>query len=165
MSTILDSLQKSSEQRDDNKQTIDGFSFADKNNNSKKNSLLIVVFFTVIITAYLAYDYWQSSLSDDPEIAVVTNQTSKKAMDKQDAKPAVNPVAKQKTKIDKPNNQDVKQKIREMQLNKSKGENTSKALNREKEIVLHKPAGKEQTLNQPQSHKLELTLEENKQRS
>jgi len=33
MSTILDSLQKSSEQRDDNKQTIDGFSFADKNNN------------------------------------------------------------------------------------------------------------------------------------
>ncbi len=104
MSTILDSLQKSSEQRNDSKSSIDNFNFAQKSNDSKNNSLKIILLFAVVIAAYLAYDFWQNNNNDDRD---ANTNNAPKTIAQQDK----NPAKKIKPKKAKPNNNEVKEEL------------------------------------------------------
>jgi general secretion pathway protein B len=120
MSTILDSLKKSSEQRDGNdKSAIDNFSFGDEKKPTKKSSILIIL---ILLLALIGISYWvylsffDGDSYDDAE--TTTQTSSKETTDpyKQQQTPEllVEKTKKTNPKIQKPNSQDVKNKIREI---------------------------------------------------
>ena len=117
MSTILDSLKKSSDKRDDNnKNSIDNFSFSGGSSNRK--SKFPVVFILLLITAAILYFGYLYLYNDEK-----TDKIS-------DAQPAlvnsskIKPVSSdinlssdslvENQKQDKPNSKDVKQRIKEI---------------------------------------------------
>lgn len=118
MSTILDSLKKSSDKRDDkNKNSIDNFSFS--SGNSTRKSKFPVVLILLLLTAAILYFGYQYLYSDEKSDIDFSNQ-SELVKSK-----GVNPETKNNdlvvvdssTKIqkqDKPNSKDVKQRINEI---------------------------------------------------
>ena len=162
MSTILDSLQKSTDKRDDNKNSIDNFNFSDNKSNSKKNSLVIFAFFAVIIGAYLVYDYWLNS--QDNEVLTQSKENPLVAKKSESKSEKLN-------KKERPRNKDVKQNMHQLEQKKNK---------KSKIIVLGEPPNKNNSVGdiknsvasrktnknpKTQPKRSELTLQQDKKES
>ena len=147
MSTILDSLQKSSNQRQANEGSLNQFNFSEKKTSSKKNIFYIVIFFMFLIAAYLGYDYWLNSQAENTTIA-----QSEKTTEKQPPKPTIKD--KNVAKKPRPKNSDVKQKMLQLEARKKE----------EKLVTLNKPtqARKEET---KKSEKPMLTLQKDEKQN
>ncbi|MFK8010729.1 MAG: general secretion pathway protein GspB [Marinicellaceae bacterium] len=119
MSTILDSLKKSSDKRDDHNNTsIDNFNFSDKKSASKSGFFMFL--FLIIITAiilYFGYKYINSqpegSLEIDTNNEITVNELSTPSVNNNVSESA-NLEKVQAKKIEKPNNESVKQQLVEL---------------------------------------------------
>ncbi len=146
MSTILDSLKKSSDKRDDNsKNSMDNFRFS--KNGQKKNSKSYVVLILLILTAAILYWGYQYLYSDErtQQVSTATPSISPSMVEKNEANAETNEpsVLEAQTGIqkkDKPNSSDVKQRIKEI---KEKRNEQQKALQ-----ALQKPIKSQETKQQ-----------------
>ena len=138
MSTILDSLKKSSDKRGDNsKNSMDNFSFSEHrlNRNPKSYVVLILLLLTAVIL-YFGYQYIFSDENSE-QVTPVKSISTQADGEKFERKDAV--VLEEKTetqKKNKPNSTDVKQRIKEI---KERRKEQQKALQ-----ALQKPPVKEQ---------------------
>jgi hypothetical protein len=128
MSTILDSLKKSSDKRDDSSdKSLDNFNFAG-GHKSKGSQTLLIVLLLLIATAAISYFGFQYLYSDDPQVEEDTTQII----------PGSEPVVEESLtevvdneKIQKPNNTDVKQRIQAIKANRANEEQKLKQLNQQ----------------------------------
>ncbi len=129
MSTILDSLKKSSDKRDDNnKNSMDNFSFS--GNGKKRNSKSPVILILLITAAILYFGYRYLYTYEESEKAPITKSPIEEVAD-------VKPVLKddenvglqaETKKRNKPNSSDVKQRIKEIKERRSEQQKALQAL-------------------------------------
>ena len=123
MSTILDSLKKSSDQRNDgNKNAIDNFNFSDQKKN--KFSGLILALILMALTAallYWGYSYLKTDETKNKTIAekIVPTTVPEVATTAKDQNNA-NGIKENNPRIQKPDSQKVKDKMKSMQVDKKK---------------------------------------------
>jgi general secretion pathway protein B len=138
MSTILDSLKKSSDQRNDSdKSSIDNFSFGNENKQTKsKNRLMyLIVFVFLIAVIYWAYDNFYDPQTVNEEEAIIANAENTKNIET--ISKNINQIPKTETtnkKRPKPNNSIVKTDIKKAKKQKieSKRKQTLADLNKPK---------------------------------
>ena len=134
MSTILDSLKKSSDQREGKNSSIDSFSFS--KNRRSSHSGYIVAFFIIALTAailYFGYNYLYSDDEQETVMDTITAQaTNQKATEKQIEEKKIG-TGNENTevantnlqKLDKPSSDSVKERIKQI---KAKREEEAKSL-------------------------------------
>ncbi len=130
MSTILDSLKKSSDKRDDNnKNSMDNFSFSGNGQNRKSKSYVVLIL--LLLTAAILYFGYQYLYSGDEseEVSIVKQQVAEKG----DTTLASNDVAiegvqTETKKRNKPNSTDVKQRIKEIKERRNEQQKALQAL-------------------------------------
>ncbi|MCF6319030.1 MAG: general secretion pathway protein GspB [Proteobacteria bacterium] len=165
MSTILDSLKKSSDKRDDNsKNSMNNFSFS--KNGQNKNSKPYVVLLLLILTAAILYFGYQYLYSDEKtqQVSTVTSLLAPSAEpslaekdegNTKENEPSVLEAQTGVQKKDKPNSSDVKQRIKEI---KEKRNEQQKALQ-----TLQKPIKKQEI--EQETTKLKVPEQRSKQTS
>lgn len=150
MSTILDSLKKSSDKRDDNNRTsIDGFSFSRDKKTSKSGVIITIslIFITAVIL-YFGYQY----INNDEE-TIVDSTTTAQQTQNSDVKPTeqnnIKNENKKQTKLQKPNSEAVRKQLaannktpKQPQLNKAPSNNKNKV---EPSTLGSKPLSKSDT--------------------
>ena len=137
MSTILDSLKKSSDQRSgkDNS-AINNFSFGSDNNSSKSTAFIIIILFVVTLAAmYFGYQY----LYDDESVADSDTVPAEKLQENSD-KNTSDAIFKSddsqletltiENKKPKPDSAEVKQELIDLQANNSRVNETLADLNK-----------------------------------
>lgn len=139
MSTILDSLKKSSEQRDDNtKNPIDNFNFGRNSNKGRSRSyLLLILLLMTVAILYFGYRYINdgeeiktSTVEKSVEQVVADNQVTSTVGKLASIAPAVVGTEKK----DKPNSQDVKQRIKEIKERRRRNKPSLKELNKPRSV-------------------------------
>lgn len=124
MSTILDSLKKSSDKRDGtDKNAIDSFNFGSKKGSSKLVYMLFVVVLTLVVFVLLYWGYnslyndgLSNSSTDKTEIPNTKTAINKTEMAKPDNE--TRRAESRQGKRPKPNSNDVKQKLKTIQEEK-----------------------------------------------
>jgi len=128
MSTILDSLKKSSDQRDDNSKTpIDNFNFGSGKQSSKSGlTIVLVIIILTLAILYFGYDYLYADTSIEAQ-AQTTSESKQSIPTNKDSKQKANQLVNSKQKKQKPNSSTVKQKLMEInniaELSKNKSVN------------------------------------------
>jgi len=135
MSTILDSLKKSSDKRDDNNKTsIDNFNFANSKKSSKSG--LIITMFLITITAvilYFGYHYLNDTADNakpTPDATLSIEQTPEQDTEINEAIAIKQDNKSNTKKIQKPNNASVREKLKQGQISRQKNEKSKRNLNR-----------------------------------
>jgi len=153
MSTILDSLKKSSHSRGDNeKASIDSFSFSEKTIQNKSRSPIFLILFVLTgISLYIGYLYLYPS-SDDVETTPTEKlQSVQKIQDDTPSGPSSKTTIVQNksvSKIEKPDSNKVKKILqKESSINKKIGRNVSRIQN--KPVNIAKESNNFQDLNKP----------------
>jgi general secretion pathway protein B len=157
MSTILDSLKKSSDKRDDSSnKSLDNFNFAGSH-KSRGSHTLLVVLLLLLATAAIGYFGYQYLFNDDQQIQVDATQiaVSPEVSDEEALTKAVKTEVAI-AKIQKPDNTDVKQRINAIKASRTSEEEKLKQLN--KQLPVEKAAVIEQERNEPD--KVELAKAE-----
>jgi len=130
MSTILDSLKKSSDQRDDsNNNSLDNFKFG-RGYKSKGSNLIWVILLLIIVTCVIGYFGYQFMYSDEEQAPIENSQVTKASQTA--TKELLTPVAQSENshdKIEKPNNKNVKQRIQTITSNRQSEKEKLKNLN------------------------------------
>lgn len=136
MSTILDSLKKSSDQRDDdNGRSIDSFTFSEQKKSSKRSLLVLLLLMIALAAAYFVYEYVYQQQGEASELQQLADQPEKQGMtnkkDNEDQKVAdlalVDPKKQQADnkrsapKKPKPNSEQVKKEM--LSLKRQKNQN------------------------------------------
>jgi hypothetical protein len=129
MSTILDSLKKSSDQRDDsNNNSLDNFNFG-RGYKSKGPNLLFVILLLIIVTGVIGYFGYQFLYSDEQQTPIDDSQVTSGSQTV--AEERLTPVAQAENsnRIEKPNNKNVKQRIQTIKSNRQSEKEKLKKLN------------------------------------
>lgn len=116
MSTILDSLKKSSDQRNNaDGGSLDKFNFRDGNQSSSSFSKLIVLLVIALLFAgsfWVYQNYFASDANDSISVKTTDEQTLEKNKDKPTSK--TEQINLNASKKEKPNSQEIKTKIRQI---------------------------------------------------
>jgi len=119
MSTILDSLKKSSDERNDNsKSSIDNFKFGNSKNSRGSQSFLPLIIL-IILTLVIGYFSYQYLFNEDVNNDIKSTPVNDELINSSLANDNVKLTSGKKSEIDaekiqKPNSDDVKQKIQDL---------------------------------------------------
>jgi general secretion pathway protein B len=117
MSTILDSLKKSSNQRNDNeKSSLDGFKFGSSSNSKTGNLRLLFWIFFIIISVFVTYwfGFREIEYTGESELIETPNQTAQQVSKENKLNIKNNRLANGNKKA-KPNSEEVKKQLNQKQ--------------------------------------------------
>ena len=158
MSTILDSLKKSSDQRDDSSnQSLDNFNFG-KGYKSKGSNLLWVILLLIIVTGAIGYFGYQFLYSDKQQTLVEDSQAVNDSQTS--AAESITAVAETESsnRIEKPNNRDVKQRIQAIKSNRQNEKEKLRSLNNQ--LPREAAANSQPEIIEPEKIKLDKPVQE-----
>ena len=141
MSTILDSLKKSSDKRDGSeKSSIDNFNFG-KSNKSPKSGIILILILIIITAVILAYGYkYLNNQVDKPqnktELVNVDQNVNKQPVKVNTATENKTKVSQQPRKIQKPNSEMVKKQLTETKAKQTQLENPVKKVTKKDDSKL-----------------------------
>lgn len=169
MSTILDSLKKSSDSRGDNEKTsIDSFSFSDNGNPRKSNFLVILML--ILVTGILLYFGYHYLYPNPNQTEITTNNKAQTVPEQNSNNPQIaetseNISIQKKNKIEKPDSTKVKKILQDKtKISQQIDQNKSITQNKTRDVV--NSSSNFNNLNQPLKNnvsKKPTALKENKQ--
>lgn len=168
MSTILDSLKKSSNQRDDGQQksSIDNFNFVNSNNTKKSNSYVFLILLLLFILAIVYWGYNYFNISEFFQKETDYLQTSQQIKVPKDIVAVDNTTTDRLPRKEKPNNSEVKQRIKDLKRKKQKEQRqTSKNEPKKVRQLPIVTSGKEVGNIRQEAPKLKLELSKNKKQT
>lgn len=132
MSTILDSLKKSSDQRDDNNQSsINSFTFGRNKKPSKSNLLVILALAAITIAIlYFGYQYLYTETENNTKATEAITEVIKPTEDNTSSMKKSVLQEANISKKQRPDNKSVKQELKTKQKLKNKSRNNSKPKNK-----------------------------------
>ena len=167
MSTILDSLKKSSNKRDDQeKNSIDNFNFSHSKKPSKSG--LIMILFLIIVTAVILYFGYQYINQDNTSQKITNNDGSTPKQEQQNKEKNVSESMQTKdidpNKLQKPNSEAVKQQLAETKVKTQQSEPTTRTVvqNEDGDLAELEPTSKPTTTKQSTAEKpmIQLSLQD-----